>query len=54
MRRVWLILMGTAAGLLAAIATFSPVYYVVLNNYPDCAPNQRDGQCGLASFMDFI
>jgi hypothetical protein len=54
MRRFWLIFAGIVSAFLAAIAALRPLYYIFLQNYPDCAANQKDGQCGLASFMDLL
>jgi len=54
MQKVWRIFAGIAGGLVAAILAFRPLFYVFLQSYPDCAPNQVDGQCGLASFMDAL
>ena len=54
MQKVWRIFVGIAGGLVAAILAFRPLFYAFLRNYPDCAPNQVDGQCGLASFMDAL
>jgi hypothetical protein len=54
MRRFWLIFAGIVSGFVVAIAALRPLYYAFLQKYPDCAPNQQDGQCGLASFMDLL
>ena len=54
MQKVWRILAGTAGGLVAAVLVFRPLFHAFLRSYPDCAPNQVDGQCGLASFMDAL
>jgi hypothetical protein len=54
MQKVWRILAGTAGGFVAAVLAFFPLFYAFLRSYPDCAPNQVDGQCGLASFMDAL
>ena len=52
--KVWRIFVGIAGGLVAAILAFRPLFYVFLRSYPDCALNQVDGQCGLASFLDAL
>jgi len=43
MQKVWRIFVGIAGGLVAAILAFRPLFYAFLRNYPDCAPNQVDG-----------
>jgi hypothetical protein len=54
MRRLSLILAGILGGLVLAAMAIRPLYFLFLKEYPDCAPNQQDGQCGLASFMDLL
>ena len=54
MRRLWCILTGVGSGLVVAIPVFKPLYFLFRQAYPDCAPGQIDGQCGLASFMDLL
>ena len=54
MYRFLLLLGGIAGGLLVAIAAYFPLFHIFVRMYPDCAPNQIDGQCGLATFMDAL
>jgi hypothetical protein len=41
-------------GLRGGNRSLAPSLLCLLQNFPDCAPNQQDGQCGLASFMDLL
>jgi hypothetical protein len=54
MRKTLNIVMGIAGGALVAIVTFIVLDYFFKGVIPDCAPNQIDGQCGLATFLQEI
>ena len=54
MQRIGLILAGVVGGAAVALVAFLPLFSFFLWRYPDCAPNQADGQCGLGTFMDIL
>lgn len=54
MRRFRLIGLGIVGGIVAAAALFVPAFAMFLRLSPDCKPQQIDGQCGLASFVDAL
>jgi len=45
---------GNHWGIVAGAVLFVPVFAVFLRLSPDCTPQQIDGQCGFASFMDAL
>ena len=54
MRRFRLIGLGIIGGIVATGVIFVPAFAMFLRLSPDCTPQQIDGQCGLASFMDAL
>jgi hypothetical protein len=51
MRKVLNIAAGVVGGALIAVGAFFPLFQFWKLLYPDCAPHQSDGQCGLATFL---
>lgn len=49
-----IIIICILTGLAIGVASFFLALKFFLIIVPDCAPNQIDGQCGLATFLDMI
>jgi hypothetical protein len=54
MRKALCVFAGVLGGALVALGAFVVLMHFFQGVYPDCAPNQADGQCGLATFMDSL
>jgi hypothetical protein len=48
------VLLGIAVGALVAFVVGVLLYHALAAAHPDCAPKQTDGQCGLATFSNFV
>ncbi|MGA2808471.1 MAG: hypothetical protein ABSE87_10075 [Terracidiphilus sp.] len=48
------VLAGVLGGTLPAAATFVVLNHIFKTTIPECAPNQIDGQCGLATFLQLL
>jgi hypothetical protein len=54
MRKAPYIMAGIVGGALIGVPAFFPMFHYWKLVYPDCASNQVDGQCGLATFIAFL
>ena len=47
-------LAGVLGGTLLAVATFLALNHIFKTTIPECAPNQINGQCCLATFLQLL